>query len=67
MTLLKSNKGTDEYTQYLNSELDKGKVWFDNAKKEKIAKFFTKPIDEIFEKLAYVSLTINKLFNFVKE
>ena len=35
--VVKSNKGTDEYTQYLNSELDKGKVWFDNAKKEKIA------------------------------
>ena len=35
--VVKSSKGTDEYTQYLNSELDKGKVWFDNAKKEKIA------------------------------
>lgn len=35
--VVKSNKGKDEYTLYLNSELDKGKLWFDDAKKEKIA------------------------------
>ena len=35
--VIKSNKGKDEYTQYLNSELDKGKIWFDDIKKEKIA------------------------------
>ena len=35
--VVKSNKGSDEYTLYLNSELDKGKVWFDEIKKEKIA------------------------------
>ena len=35
--VVKSTKGTDEYTQYLNAELDKGKVWFDEIKKEKLA------------------------------
>ncbi len=35
--VVKSNKGKDEYTLYLNAELDKGKLWFDDAKKEKIA------------------------------
>ena len=31
------NKGGNEYIDYLNAELDKGKVWYDNAIKEKIA------------------------------
>lgn len=35
--IARPNKGGDEYTDFLNAELDKGKVWFDNITKEKIA------------------------------
>lgn len=35
--VVKPNKAVDDYTQYLNDELDKGKLWFDEIKKEKIA------------------------------
>lgn len=35
--VIKPNKADDDYTQYLNDELDKGKVWFDEIKKERIA------------------------------
>lgn len=35
--VIKPNNAVDDYTQYLNDELDKGKVWFDEIKKERIA------------------------------